>query len=897
VRLVPVMPMGRGGGGGSNKTKVPKGWQAVQTAKPRPEYFGEKIYTHEKLGVAMYEMPTSSSAKEIKAAKISPIALTNHYCVHPQPPDLPRFWEVAIEVQQGVTPLACSLYYNISSGARQSDMPRMVGAAQDGNAPPPLPPRTSHASTIGDADTPPPVPVRRSASAAAAAAPAADVPDYHGGDDFDEDAEDEELYTQATDEHLKSSSDAMSQHPFVVTAEAAVVVLAGVLTEERAPEVDQLVDNLKAKGVKLFPYYGDLPAQYAGFMPEVLKVCSSVVVACNDSIHSSKSQVINYLRFAKAVNQDIVLAKISSVDMDKGEFGLLVSENERFNIAPKGGKSEMKRLVAHLTKIQKSRYKNVKKSPSIASMASASPRMGRASTSANLTQKAMTMKMSGKTSVFRNDLYDSIVLLYSWGRKGPDNLYQNQEKVLALKQELQARGFKVWVDVDHIDDHIDDKDAWEEEVVTAITQSALVICCVTNTFHIASRPVQEAFLLAVDCKVPGESIFGIKLSETADMRCGSYGLYMQATKYYDFSTYFLGTPQGDEKITELSRDIRRIHGFGDGEEEGEFEELYGELDYVQMGGKSPPQVKAAEGGVMLSYGWGKRIDGVYPSQRKVLQLSRQLQRHGFKVWLDLDHMMGNMDVVMAGAIEKAAAVVACCSIEYVEGPNAQKEWIFANQHKVPGKTLIAVSTSHRPFTREVLFKTGKGAVKSNMHMWGPLGGPDALLNVTKACDGLDNDADSPGFIKLCEMLEAAGVHRQVLAEPSLANLEKTALRRRASTMHASRRKRNKEKQVSNSWFVGVQEREVLKKLFVDLSANGDYLVRESKTNPGALVVVNNDRGNIRERKIARDDGKFIIKSGVDTVSFNSMEDLLRDTVETTRVATQIIERLDVQFND
>lgn len=87
---------------------------------------------------------------------------------------------------------------------------------------------------------------------------------------------------------------------------------------------------------------------------------------------------------------------------------------------------------------------------------------------------------------------------------------------------------QVWVDVDHMSD-IDEKD-WPEEVVSAVVQSSLVICCVTNSFHVPSSPVQEAFLLAIDSKVPGESILGIKLTETCDMRVGAYGLYMDQVK-------------------------------------------------------------------------------------------------------------------------------------------------------------------------------------------------------------------------------------------------------------------------------------------------------------------------------------------------------------------------------
>ena len=81
------------------------------------------------------------------------------------------------------------------------------------------------------------------------------------------------------------------------------------------------------------------------------------------------------------------------------------------------------------------------------------------------------------------------------------------------------------------------EEAWAAEVVAAIVQCRLVICCVTNTFHVPFSPAHEAFLLAIDCKIPGESIFGIKLSETCDMRCGSFGMYMAQVKYVRISCF------------------------------------------------------------------------------------------------------------------------------------------------------------------------------------------------------------------------------------------------------------------------------------------------------------------------------------------------------------------------
>lgn len=116
-------------------------------------------------------------------------------------------------------------------------------------------------------------------------------------------------------------------------------------------------------------------------------------------------------------------------------------------------------------------------------------------------------------------------------------------------------------------------------------------------------------------------------------------------RYYDFSIDWLDTPAGKDKFDEMDRDIRRLKCFHSSRphgEEADSEDIYGELEYSEEDGFALPQVEAAKNSVMLSYGWGKMVDGSFPSQRRVLQLSQKLQDHGFKVWLDLDHMMGEI---------------------------------------------------------------------------------------------------------------------------------------------------------------------------------------------------------------------------------------------------------------
>lgn len=48
---------------------------------------------------------------------------------------------------------------------------------------------------------------------------------------------------------------------------------------------------------------------------------------------------------------------------------------------------------------------------------------------------------------------------------------------------------------------------------------------------------------------------------------------------------------------------------------------------------------------MLSYSWGANVGGAWPNREDVLALKDVLQRRGYKCWIDLDWMMGNMDKV------------------------------------------------------------------------------------------------------------------------------------------------------------------------------------------------------------------------------------------------------------
>jgi hypothetical protein len=256
--------------------------------------------------------------------------------------------------------------------------------------------------------------------------------------EFMAEADEEDAYIESTDIDMKRSTDSMMSHPFVQSAYGAVVLLMG--SGPRTPEIDAFVKYLTDHKIRVFES-GDVPPQFGEFMPVALEVCSSVLVVCTEDIHSKKCQALTYLRHATKVNKDIVLAKLDpAMDLGGGQFGLLVQEFVVYDVTPDAGKGDLKKLVAHTAKLQKSSSKTLKKGATL--VAPAMPdRLP--SNKKSLTATHMALKMAGKSFDFRDDLAESIVLLYSWGRQSPDGSYKNQTKVLELKNELRANGFKV----------------------------------------------------------------------------------------------------------------------------------------------------------------------------------------------------------------------------------------------------------------------------------------------------------------------------------------------------------------------------------------------------------------------------------------------------------------------
>ncbi|CAG9461007.1 unnamed protein product [Pedinophyceae sp. YPF-701] len=91
--------------------------------------------------------------------------------------------------------------------------------------------------------------------------------------------------------------------------------------------------------------------------------------------------------------------------------------------------------------------------------------------------------------------------------------------------------------------------------------------------------------------------------------------------------------------------------------------------------------------IMLSYEWG--------SQQKVLLIKNELEKAGYKCWMDVDQMSGSTLEAMAHAVENSEVVLVCVSKRYKESQACRTEAEYAFQQK---KRIIPLlmDPSYRP---------------------------------------------------------------------------------------------------------------------------------------------------------------------------------------------------------
>ncbi|KAJ3115188.1 hypothetical protein HK098_007040 [Nowakowskiella sp. JEL0407] len=126
---------------------------------------------------------------------------------------------------------------------------------------------------------------------------------------------------------------------------------------------------------------------------------------------------------------------------------------------------------------------------------------------------------------------------------------------------------------------------------------------------------------------------------------------------------------------------------------------------------------------MLSYAWKE--------QHIILNLRKDLESRGFKIWMDVDEISGDIYASMANAIENSAVFIACISKEYDTRRNPQMELTYATQLGVP---IIPVRLCDERMSAATEFKiAGKFYVRLLD------AGPQNLVEWKKSVDAIEKE--------------------------------------------------------------------------------------------------------------------------------------------------------------
>jgi len=72
----------------------------------------------------------------------------------------------------------------------------------------------------------------------------------------------------------------------------------------------------------------------------------------------------------------------------------------------------------------------------------------------------------------------------------------------------------------------------------------------------------------------------------------------------------------------------------------------------------------------LTHDWGKDAEG-RDNHARVVRVGRALERHGLRVWLDEEHMRGDINTKMADGIDGSACMVCFITKRYIEKANGK----------------------------------------------------------------------------------------------------------------------------------------------------------------------------------------------------------------------------------
>eukprot|EP00794_Sanderia_malayensis_P019557 gene19557-21488_t len=200
----------------------------------------------------------------------------------------------------------------------------------------------------------------------------------------------------------------------------------------------------------------------------------------------------------------------------------------------------------------------------------------------------------------------------------------SEEQVDRIKEEIESPSYSVSMD----------------KSPTAVEMAALFVVCMTQQYEESEECLQELYYACEN-----EKKIALVVLQENYVAGGILGFIVKGKSSISLSD----DKAFDSSIKEIKEDIHK--------------EVVGMTAYDET--ISVRDLQSQEGHVMLSYHWG--------SQAQVHRIKRELEKAGYKTWMDVAKMDGGLNKRMAEAVEGATVVVVFMTQKYEKSHSCMKE--------------------------------------------------------------------------------------------------------------------------------------------------------------------------------------------------------------------------------
>ncbi|CAK8679895.1 unnamed protein product [Clavelina lepadiformis] len=270
--------------------------------------------------------------------------------------------------------------------------------------------------------------------------------------------------------------------------------------------------------------------------------------------------------------------------------------------------------------------------------------------------------------------------------------YNWESKNLAKKiyEKLENRGYKVWIDIKYMKKNIYDR------MDEAVRNAYVVLIFVSRKYQESENCQREASM-AADLKIPIVPIYTEEhFKPEKFLQCVTAGqLYHDFTNNKSFDSNFkelcsksidsLKPSRADIVIKKQSSNLvgGSIHPA----------RAMSQFKIAEVNStSSQPEANNDEKHVMISYNW--------ESQKLAKKIYENLEKRGYKVWIDIKYMQKNIYDQMDEAVHNAYVVLILVSKKYQESENCRREASMAADLKIP---IVPIYTEEN-FVPEMFLK-------------------------------------------------------------------------------------------------------------------------------------------------------------------------------------------------